>query len=229
MTNSGKELHDNSIQNVKKIQIVYFSGTGGTARVVSSIEKSLEEKGVEVLKVSLGMEANECRDKSAIDNSIGLLILIFPVYALDAPEPVYDWVKGIPEGNKLPVAVISVSGGGEVWPNTACRAGCIKLFEKKGYDVFYERMMVMPSNILASTKEQLAVRLLQILPSKAEHCVSEILRGVRRRKKPPLTSRIMTAIFKYEKTGAKRFGSILRVRQAFLLYGRRRTSRLYYA
>lgn len=214
MANLSKALHDNSIQKVKKVQIVYFSGTGGTARVASSIEKSLNEKGIEVLKASLDIVGNEYHDKPTIYSSIDMLILLFAVHAFDAPGPVYDWIKGIPEGNRLPVAIISVSGGGEVWPNTACRMGCIKLLEKKAYDVFYERMMVMPSNWMVPTKEQLAIRLLQILPSKAEHCVSEVLSGVRRRKKPHIGSRIMTVFFKFEKKEAKRFGSDLQIGSA---------------
>jgi len=199
------------IFNKKNAQIVYFSGTGGTARVSSQFEKSLMSNGVEVQKVALDLQETDYYTLSTSVQSDDLLILIFAVHALDAPEPVYDWLHNIPDGNGQSVAVISVSGGGEIWPNTACRAGCIKLFEKKGYKVFYERMIVMPSNILIATKEQLAIRLLQVLPSKAENCVSEILSGVRRRKRSPITSRIMSAIFKYEKKGAKKFPKYFRV------------------
>lgn len=206
-----KDLSNEPTYNIKKAQIVYFSGTGGTARVSSQFEKSLISHGIEVQKVALDMQVAEYYTLSNSEQSVDLLILIFAVHALDAPEPVYDWIHSIPDGKGQSIAVISVSGGGEIWPNTACRVGSIKLFEKKGYNVFYERMIVMPSNILIATKEQLAIRLLQVLPSKVENCVAEILSGFRRRKRPPITSRIMSAIFKCEKKGVKKFPKYLRV------------------
>jgi len=205
------DVFNKPIINKKKTQIVYFSGTGGTARVSSQFEKSLLNHGVEVRKIALDMQEADYHTLSTSGQSADLLILIYAVHALDAPEPVYDWISTIPDGNGQAVAIISVSGGGEVWPNTACRAGCINLFEQKGYNVVYERMIVMPSNILVATKEQFAIRLLQILPSKVENCVSEILSGVRRRKRPHITSRIMSAIFKIEKKGVKKFPKLLQV------------------
>ena len=128
-------------------RIVYFSGTGSTARVPSQFEKAFIHYGVEVQTVALDRQITEDHILSASEQAVDLLILIFAVHAFDAPEPVYDWISKIPDGNGQEVAMISVSGGGEVWPNTACRAGCINLFEQKGYNVFYERMLVMPSNI----------------------------------------------------------------------------------
>ncbi|HQL36165.1 MAG TPA: EFR1 family ferrodoxin [Bacillota bacterium] len=206
-----QDLFNESIQNIKRAHIIYFTGTGGTARVSSQFEESLTSHGIEVQKAALDMQEAEYCTLSTNIQKDSLLILIFAVHAFDAPEPVYDWINAIPDGIGRPAVVISVSGGGEVWPNTACRAGCIKLLERKGYNVFYERMMVMPSNILVATKDQLAIRLLQVLPTKAENCASEILSGVRRRRRAPIMSRIMTAIFKSEKKWAKKFPEYLRI------------------
>jgi ferredoxin len=192
---------------MKKAQIVYFSGTGGTARVSAEFAKSLISHQVEAQIIPLDLQEFDYRSFAAPSEQsadVDLLILLFPVHAFDAPEPVYEWLSTIPDGNGQAVAVISVSGGGEVWPNTACRAGCIKIFEQKGYDVIYERMFMMPSNVFSATQEQLALRLLQVLPSKAENCVSEILSGVRRRKRAPLTSRIMAASAKLEKKSVRK-------------------------
>jgi len=183
----------------KKIQIVFFSGTGGTARVTSCMENTFKAKGFEVLKVPLDMQEAGYQERPCIDDSVGLLVLVYAVYALDAPVPVYEWVGGINETDGLPAAVISVSGGGEMWPNTACRVGCIWLLERKGCNVFYERMMVMPSNVLIETKEQLAAQLLNVLPAKSEHCVDEILAGIIRRKKTPVTQKLMASFSKLER------------------------------
>lgn len=205
----------------KRIKIVYFSGTGGTARAAGCLKQALETRGCQVVTEPLERKKLDAaaerhiQDKSPCD----ILILLYAVHAFDAPEPVYDWIKGLPYANGLTAAVISISGGGEVWPNTASRAGCIKALEHKGYDVFYERMLVMPCNIFIATEDHLAMHLLRCLPLKAEHCASEILGGIRRRKRPAMSARIVSAIFKLEKPGARWFGKKLSVTEACISCG----------
>jgi hypothetical protein len=45
----------------------------------------------------------------------------------------------------------------------------------------FSRMLVMPSNFAVATQKELELRLLEALSAKTEHCVSEILSGIRRR------------------------------------------------
>ena len=201
---------DTFFKHGNRVQIVYFSGTGGSARVAFSFEKSFVKKGIEVIKVPLDMQETGYQQTPSIENLVELLVLIFPVHAFDAPEPVYEWIAGIPEGKGLPCVVISVSGGGECWPNAGCRAGCIECLESKGYSSFYERMLVMPSNIFIATNEQLAIQLLKMLPLKVELSIDEILAGVRRRGKKPLAAGIFIAFSKLEKRKAQEFGRDLR-------------------
>lgn len=208
MTKSA-HFSDTFSKNVEKVQIVYFSGTGGAARVAFTFEKFFIKRGLEVLKVPLDMQETGYQQTPSIENLVELLVIIFPVHAFDAPEPIYEWIAGIPEGKGLPCAVISVSGGGEMWPNTGCRVSCIERLEDKGYSPFYERMLVMPSNIFISTKEQMAARLLKILPLKVELSIDEILGGVRRRKKP-LAAGIFSAFSNLEKRKAHKFGRDLK-------------------
>jgi ferredoxin len=209
MTESA-HFSDTVLKHQDKVQIVYFSGTGGTARVAFSFEKTFTEKGIEVVKVPLDMQEAGYQQTPAIENSVGLLVLIFAVHAFDAPAPVYEWIAGILEGKGLTCAVISVSGGGETWLNNACRVGCIEFLESKDYNPFYERMLVMPSNIFIATKEQIAVQLLKILPIKIERSVDEILAGVRRRRKKPLATKTLAAFSKMEKEKTKEFGRDLK-------------------
>jgi len=190
---------------MNKAQIVYFSGTGGTMRVSKQLAKALTSRDIEVQLMALDKQEFDYHTASKCEQLADLVILVFAVHAFDAPEPVYDWLSAIPDGNGQAVAVISVSAGGEVWSNSACRVGCIQLFEQKGYNVFYEKMFVMPSNAFFATEEQLAIRLLQVLPSKVGSCVTEILSGVQRRKRVPITARMMTIISKLEKKVVKKF------------------------
>lgn len=201
--------------NEKHIEIVYFSGTGGTARAVDFMEQSLSTRGCEVHRNLLEKRSNsEVESSTQYDGFYDILIVIYPVHAFDAPEPVYEWIDKLPQTNGLPAAVISVSGGGEVWSNTASRAGCIKALERKGYKVFYERMLIMPSNIVISTNDHLAMHLLQCLPIKVENCISEIMSGTHRRERPQISARIVSTICKPEKPGVRMFGRNLAVTDA---------------
>lgn len=222
MLNDFKNPKDIALNfKIRKVKLVYFSGTGGTARIANYIEQSLESYGMEVKKESLnekeigGFNFEFVKEHEYKD----LLIIVYAVHAFDAPEPIYNWIQKIKLGNNIPVAVISVSGGGEVWPNTACRSSCISALERKGFIVFYERMIVMPSNWITSTKEQLAIRLLKILPSKLDSTVSEILSGVVRRSKPKISAKFISLIFKLEKPCAKIFAKDFRVRKTCTGYG----------
>jgi Coenzyme F420-reducing hydrogenase, beta subunit len=75
-----------------------------------------------------------------------------------------------------------------MWPNTACRWRVIRILKKKGYDVFYENMVVMPSNCLYRYSDHLSMRLLEAMPRKSAAIADDILAGNRRRKSFPLLS-----------------------------------------
>jgi hypothetical protein len=106
---------------------------------------------------------------------------------------VYEWIDSLPENKNSPVpaAVISVSGGGEITPNTACRVSSIRKLEKKNCTVVYEKMVVMPSNWVIKTNDELAFRLLEILPSKVEHIADDLLAGMVRRTRPKFIDLIL--------------------------------------
>jgi ferredoxin/flavodoxin len=205
----------------KRIRIVYFSGTGGTARAAGCLKQALEARGCQVVMEPLERRMPDEAAESIVqdESPCDILILLYAVHAFNAPEPVYDWIKEQPQVRGLPAAVISVSGGGEVWPNTASRASCIKALEDKGYDVSYERMLIMPCNVFVETEDHLAIQLLRCLPLKAEHCAAEILGGIRCRKRPAISARIVSAIFKLEKKGARWFAKRLTVSEACISCG----------
>lgn len=197
----------------QKVRIVYFSGTGGTARAAFCFAESFKQKGIDVVMESLDRQKADSLAALLIDETVGLLLVLYPVYAFDAPIPVYEWIERLGLARSLPCAVISVSGGGEVWPNTFSRLGCIKALGSRGYNVFYERMLVMPANVFSKTEDICSMQLLKILPLKAEHSVKEMLAGKRRRIKKPLGAGIIAFLAKTEKHKSKSFGQGLRVRE----------------
>ena len=165
----------------KDIMTVYFSGTGNTKYVAESVNDTFEKMGLstELYALDLSRYSYE-KIYENLNPESKLLIIIYPVYAFTAPQVIFEWINGMPHSeNQLTVAV-SVSGGGEVWPNSLSRVDCIKSLEKKGCNVFYEDMLVMPSNILVETNDHLSMWLLKSLPEKINKMISLI-------KKPPLT------------------------------------------
>lgn len=193
------------MESNKSVKIAYFSGTGGSEIVAKTFEKALVDKGNNVTMQHL--KKGTVNDSAKYD----LLIVIFAVHACNAPEIVYRWIDNLEKVSGISAVVISVSGGGEVIPNTACRVSCIKKIEKKGYKVKYERMLVMPSNWIVSTKSPLDLMLLDILPERVQEIVEDFERNIVRRSKPYLIDRLFSCIGEFEKIGAKYFGRNIKV------------------
>lgn len=168
--------------NIKTVKIVFFSGTGGVKRIAEAFQQELLFRG---LGVSLKNLDYSLLNKSQVDDSItsvDLVILIFPVHAFDAPDPIYKWIQHM-HMESTKVAVISVSGGGEVWPNTGCRNNCCKALEQKGFDIVYDRMMCMPSNWVSCINDHFAMWLIRVIPKKVNSILDDLLTGKTRRTK----------------------------------------------
>jgi hypothetical protein len=165
------------MKKVRTVRIVFFSGTGGTARIAAGLHRAFARRDIEAFETELD-------GKEQLQPRADLLVLLSPVYAGGAPAPVFEWIGRAPGGNGAPAAVFSVSGGGEVPPNTACRRKAIRQLGKKGYDVRYENMFVMPGNVFFSYGDVLSAMLLRAVPQKTEEAVSGLLSGERERTRP---------------------------------------------
>jgi ferredoxin len=181
----------------KNISIIYFSGTGGTEKAAFLAKEYLVEKNktVEIQSLNKNYLINA---KISIE-STDLIILLYPVYAFDAPQIIYDWCKVLPKGKKVPVVIVSVSGGGEIWLNNACRVGIINKLRKRNFFVIYEKMIEMPSNFIVETPEEKALFLIKELPKKIKTIINEVLFEKKMQRKPEFGGRIITFIFKVEK------------------------------
>jgi len=190
---------------LSKYQIVYFSGTGCTALVAGRFDKTIEDLGFETCVERI--TAGSGKDTGSFDK----LVLLYPIHAFNAPEPVEEWIQSIDNQEGAKAAVISVSGGGDMIPNTASRVRVIKMLEEKGCDVFYENDVIMLSNISVATPEPMAIKLIQVLPEKVGAIVGDILSGKRRRTTPFIFDRLFSIAGRLERRGAKSFGKAIRV------------------
>jgi ferredoxin len=190
---------------MEKVRIVYYTGTGGTAMAANCLADLLRKANSDVTMQRL--MAGEPEEIGDFDR----LVVMFPVYAFNAPEPVLSWVDGLPACSGKPAAVISVSGGGEMSPNTACRHKTIKKLERKGFSVDYENMLVMPPNIAIAIKAPLDKMLLDILPVKVTQIVDEFRRGITRRKTPLMFDRFLASMGVFERMAAHLFGKRIQI------------------
>lgn len=189
----------------ERIVLTWFSGTGGTERVGRRLAEQLESFGhtVQTIRLRSG-EPTAC---DAHDR----LVVLFAVHAMNAPSPVYQWLDALPLSPGASAAVLSVSGGGEVSPNTACRVGCIRRLQRKGYHVIYDDMLVMPSNWIVATREPLARMLLTQLPQRISRIVGDWEAGLEKHGKPHVIDRILSFVGQLEQHMAHRFGRRIRV------------------
>ncbi len=190
----------------EKAHIVYFSGTGGTALAAETLCAALLNAGVHTRTSEIVW--NHLPQPEAEET----LVLMFSVYAADAPGTVARWLSTLPKRMHGTAAVVSVSGGGEVSPNTACRTRTIRRLARKGYAVISEYMLCMPSNFMIPTPDGIAVNLLRILPEKCARIAAEIAAGTQNRKRPLLIDRVLLVLFSLEKVGVKFFGRTLKAK-----------------
>jgi NAD-dependent dihydropyrimidine dehydrogenase PreA subunit/flavodoxin len=183
-----------------KLHIIYFSGSYGTKYASECLFSSFKNKGADI-KISEIFQADTIETDT--DN---VLIIMYPVHAGDAPHSVYKWISSLKRIQNKKAVIISVSGGGEISPNTACRFRVKGKLIKKGYTITNEYMLCMPSNVFISTEENLSLALFKVLPAKCELIASEIINDKERIKKPLFFDIILTYLFLIEKTGVKALG-----------------------
>ncbi len=191
------------MERMKTVHLVYFSGTGGTARVAAALEQAFLGRGLTVTKTEL-----DFRTPPQVDAD--LTLLVYPVYAANAPLPVDEWIERASSGNGKVAAVVSVSGGGEVTPNTACRVDVIRRLERKGYRVVGEEMFIMPANVFVAYDDVLSAMLLKAAPLRAERFADGILAGAGKRTKPHHLDRLFAKMFTVEKMKSGQFGKKLK-------------------
>jgi ferredoxin len=222
-------------ENPVKTAVVFFSGTGSTEfcarRLAASLEESEPDSSVELIPLDLsrprtpdaGARGGHAESAPASYEDIALpegterLAILFPVHAGDAPGPVRSWAAGLkPPGNgrRMPTAVLSVSGGGALWPNNDSRRRVIRDLERRGYAVFYEDMLVMPSNWTVATPAELVPLLYRAAQRSMAAVAGDLTAGTLRRSPIAPASAMVSWMAALERRGARRFGRNIAVGDA---------------
>jgi len=146
------QSEDNSIY-----RILYFSGTGNTHWVMKKIKEGLVDGGYSCEMLAADKLQSECGrgigkgpDKESIAGRLKefvspgvVLILGFPVYGSNIPDPLKELIPLLPDGENRKLAVVATihSAGGD-----ACNLPD-KMLKKRGYESFLTTYVKMPNNI----------------------------------------------------------------------------------
>ena len=183
---------------MKNIRIDYYSGTGGTRLIASLLANKLkgESRNIEINRIY--------RDNINTVESLetDYYILIFPVHSFNAPKPIYEWVEHL-AGAHCKTAVISVSGGGNVITNSACRHKTVKLLKKSNFNVLYEEMVRMPNNWMKAPEKKKYTRILSKLPNKIDDISQTIIAEKRKKKVIYWIDYLISALGELEKKGTQ--------------------------
>jgi len=187
---------------MKNIRIDYYTGTGGSELIARLLADKLktDNRNVEVNRIYRDI----IREEEHIVNDY--YILIFPVHSFCAPKPIYEWVEHL-SGNCCKTAVISVSGGGNVMTNTACRCRTVKLLKKSNFNVFFEEMVRMPNNWMKAPDQKKCTSILSKLPKKIDNIAQTVISEKRRKKIIYWIDYLISALGEAEKKGTNKFGN----------------------
>lgn len=176
--------------------IYYFSGTGTTKYLARLLSHALDAP-------AYSMENHKI-------NKDDLSIIMYPVYAFTSPSYVDKWVKNIPKGHGK-VAIINTSGGLSHL-NDGSSYKLIAMLSDKGYDVCYDRNVVIASNYFADNDIGTVQTLSEVAKEKVDDIVSDLYSNRRRIKTYPIKGKVSRVIGHLEHFGARLFGNTLKVR-----------------
>lgn len=190
------------------VLVAWYSGTGSTRHAAIELAHALKARGRSAALHRI--QENAPMNLPAFRR----LVVMYAVHALNASRPAGCFLQALPASGGTPASVISVSGGGEMFPNTGCRIRTIRALERKGYEVDSEHMLVMPSNFAVTGGAALPPLLLTVLPKKLERILDGWDAGVRNRTQPSLANRVFAWLGEFEKLGTPHFGRGIRVLEA---------------
>ena len=192
--------------NSKSVCIYYFSGTGNTEIISYLFCKEFKKHGVsttikaieEVLKGNIPLDGK----------NYNLFGFGHPVHAFSAPKIFFEFIKRLSPVEKTPSFYFRTSG------DPLCNAGATNLvrniLEKKGYDIFHESLLVMPSNVIIDYDDDLVKQLYVTAKRKIAKKVIEILQNEIRLPKQHIWLKIISYLFsKAASIGARYFGKYL--------------------
>jgi ferredoxin/flavodoxin len=189
---------------IESIGLFYFSGTGNTQVVTELLAEAFEHHSaqVEIARIEHVLQGKARFEPEAYD----LIGIGHPIHGFDAPRIVYDFVDVLPPVESKRTFIFKTAGD-FISVNNGASKTAIKRLRHKGYDVFYDRIVCMPSNWAMKYDDAFSKQLCHVAIAKAEHMAAEIMAGRSRDLRiNPLLQWMTHLLSRGEDRGARRFG-----------------------
>ncbi|MBD3353411.1 MAG: 4Fe-4S dicluster domain-containing protein [Candidatus Lokiarchaeota archaeon] len=197
---------------IESILIYFFSGTGNTKRVTKYIADEFRKKNVNTDIVNIeNADAHELNH-----NTYDIIGFGYPVHAFNAPEYVLKFIENIEnKKSESPKKCFVFKTAGDSFMNGGSTHIVRKYLEEQGLSVYYERLFVMPANVLMAFERSLIKQLVLLSQKTARSLVEDILIQKERLQKNTWFNRISTKIFsKMESWGIKKLGKRFKTAQS---------------
>lgn len=196
------------------IGIFYFSGTGNTEIVANLLENEFKNRGFEVEIIRI---EDILKEKTQVDiEKYDMVGMGYPVHAFNAPRIFFDFIKKLPRAKNKKTFIFKTSG--DPMLNAGATVMVRNRLKSKGYDVFYEKLMVMPSNVLVRYCDDLVKQLYLVAANRVKKLVNDVISGKINLQKNGIFLRTFTRVFSGgESLGARFFGKGLEVSEFCIL------------
>lgn len=142
-----------------KIDFYIFSGTGNTRRVCALVAEQLKKTGNDVA-------LRQIKKDALAEVNADCVVIGYPVHAFNAPKPVLNFLKKLPDGQNKPIYFLQTSGEPLRFNNAAfIHPG--RIAKRKGYRVMGGFSYVMPYNIIFHHSEGMAARMWNVVKLRA--------------------------------------------------------------
>lgn len=202
-----------------KILLIYFSGTGNTARISDLYKTAFEERGVEVNDIALPLTA-PLPDLGRYD----LIGLGYPIHSFNAPKLLLTLCKKFPKRNKktdgLKNVFIFKTSGEPVRMSDVSSLKMRKILKRRGYAVNNEYQYVMPYNIIFRHTDSQVYKMWTVAQKLVPADVHEVLQGIPRLPKKMFMGGFLAWILRCEHWGAHINGKLYKATKACVKCGK---------